>query len=215
MSSGRGGSCNEEELLRFISSRRSSKLLREGEVPLQKVIRAIEVATSAPSAHNAQPWRVVLIRDKGVLRELLEAMAEEWRRDLLSDGLPEWKIEAIVRESMKRTLRASAVVVVCMTMREMDRYPDERRNACERVMAVQSVAAFIQNLLLALHAMGLGACWRCGPLFAPDAVRRVLNLPEDFEPQALIEIGLPGGTRDAGRKPLAEVAALERWGRPL
>jgi hypothetical protein len=46
-------------------------------------------------------------------------------------------------------------------------------------------------------------------------VRRVLNLPEDFEPQALIEIGLPGGTRDARRKPLAEVAALNRWGRQL
>ncbi len=211
----RDGHCDEEELLRFVSSRRSSKLLREGEVPLQKVIRALEVATSAPSAHNAQPWRVVLIDDREVLRELLEAMAEEWRRDLRSDGLPDWKVEAIVRESMRRTLRASAVVVVCMTMREMDRYPDERRNACERVMAVQSVAAFIQNLLLALHAMGLGACWRCGPLFAPDAVRRVLNLPEDFEPQALVEIGLPGGTRDAERKPLAEVAALNRWGRPL
>jgi nitroreductase len=63
--------------------------------------------------------------------------------------------------------------------------------------------------------MGLGACWRCGPLFAPDAVRRVLNLPEDFEPQALIEIGMSGGTRDARRKPLAEVAALNRWGRQL
>lgn len=209
------GPCSEEELLGFISSRRSSKLLGEGEVPIDKVVRALEVACTAPSAHNAQPWRVVVVRDRQVLRELLEAMAEEWRRDLRADGLPDWKVEAIVRESMRRTLRASVVVVVCMTMREMDRYPDERRNACERVMAIQSVAAFIQNLLLALHAMGLGACWRCGPLFAPDAVRRVLDLPEDFEPQALVEIGLPGGTRDAARKPLSEIASLDRWGRPL
>ncbi|MEM0450829.1 MAG: nitroreductase family protein [Nitrososphaerota archaeon] len=207
--------CTEEDLLRFISSRRSSKLLGEGEVPLEKVLRALEVACTAPSAHNAQPWRVVVIRDRQVLTELLEAMAEEWRRDLRSDGFPEWKVEAIVRESMRRTLRASVVVVVCMTMGDMDRYPDERRNGFERVMAIQSVAAFIQNLLLALHAMGLGACWRCGPLFAPDAVKRVLGLPEDFEPQALIEIGLPGGTRDAERKPLSEIAALDRWGRQL
>ena len=73
----------------------------------------------------------------------------------------------------------------------MDRYPDEKRSQAEHIMAVQSVAAAIQNILLAVHAEGLGACWCCAPLFCQEAVRRVLKLPPTLEPQALITIGPP------------------------
>jgi len=206
---------NRESGLRyieFIKSRRSSKLLEPGEVSLEDLLTTLEAAVSAPSAHNAQPWRFILVRNKETIRRLLEAMAEEWRRDLLSDGLDERKVEVIIRESASRTLRASAVIVACLTMSEMDRYPDEKRSRCEYIMAVQSVAAACQNLLLALHALGYGACWRCGPLFAPESVRRVLNIPSDVEPQALIEVGLPGGIRPTRRKPLSEVVFMDRWG---
>jgi len=75
--------------LEFIKSRRSSKLLEPGDVPLEDLMTALEAAVSAPSAHNAQPWRFILLRNKDTIRRLLEAMAEEWKRDLLSDGLDE------------------------------------------------------------------------------------------------------------------------------
>ena len=65
-------------------------------------------------------------------------------------------------------------------------------------MAIQSVAACGQNLLLAAHELGLGACWMCAPLFAPDVVREVLDLPGDWDAQALITLGYPKGA-DAGR----------------
>ena len=61
-------------------------------------------------------------------------------------------------------------------------------------MAIQSVANAIQNLLLAAHDLGLGACWLCAPLFAPDVVRAVLNLPSDWDAQALITLGYPADT---------------------
>jgi F420 biosynthesis protein FbiB-like protein len=204
-----------EQLLKMIEGRSSSKLLTPGEVEFSKIIRALETAISAPSAHNSQPWRVVVIDDRVVLERLLEEMAAEWRRDLKGDGLPDWKVEIIIEESKKRTLRASVVIVVCLTMEEMDKYPDERRQRCEYVMAVQSIGAFIENLLLALHIQGLGACWRCGPLFAPEAVRRVLKLPPHLEPQALIEIAHPGGTRPKTRKPVKEIAYRNMWGEPI
>lgn len=206
---------NTEDFLKMIEGRSSSKLLTPGPVERSKILRALEAAISAPSAHNSQPWRVVVIDDRAVLERLLDEMAAEWRRDLKGDGLPDWKVEVIIEESKKRTLRASVVIVVCLTMEEMDRYPDERRQRCEYVMAVQSVGAFIENLLLALHAQGLGACWRCGPLFAPNAVRKVLNLPEDLEPQAMIEIAHPGGIRQKTRKQLGEIAYRNMWGEPL
>ncbi|MCS7146228.1 MAG: nitroreductase family protein [Nitrososphaerota archaeon] len=198
-----------------MESRSSSKLLAPGEVEFGKILRALEAAITAPSAHNAQPWRVIIINSREVLERLLEEMAKEWARDLKSDGLPDWKISVIIEESKRRTLRASLVIIVCLCMDDMDHYPDERRMKSEYIMAVQSIGAFIENLLLALHAQGLGACWRCGPLFAQEAVRRVLSIPDEVEPQALIEVAYPGGTRPKSRKSLSEIAWKNRWGEPL
>jgi F420 biosynthesis protein FbiB-like protein len=96
--------------------------------------------------------------------------------------------------------------VLCLTIAEMDVYPDRRRKKAEFVMAVQSAALAAQNLLLAAHAEGLGACWLCAPLFCPEAVRAALDLPADWEPQALITLGYPAEAgKPAVRKPLAEV----------
>jgi nitroreductase len=91
----------------------------------------------------------------------------------------------------------------------MDSYPDTRRKKAEYTMAVQSVAMAVQNLLLAAHAEGLGACWMCAPLFCPEAVREALALSEDWEAQAVITLGAPAGAgtlRAASRRSLAEVA---------
>ncbi len=51
----------------------------------------LEAAGWAPSAHNAQPWRFIVLADESVKRELAEAMAESWAADMAKDGL---KIEA-------------------------------------------------------------------------------------------------------------------------
>ena len=82
-------------------------------------------------------------------------------------------------------------------MRDMDRYEDARRNEAERIMAVQATAAAVQNILLLAHTRGFGACWMCAPLFCAATVRAALGLPEDWEPQALITLGIPDG---AGRE---------------
>jgi nitroreductase len=91
-------------------------------------------------------------------------------------------------------------------MEDMTRYTDKRRTEAEYLMAVQSVSAAIQNLLLVAHAEGLGSCWMCAPLFCRDVVKTILNLPKAFDPQAFIVMG----GRDEEpvtpkRKPLKEV----------
>jgi F420 biosynthesis protein FbiB-like protein len=84
-------------------------------------------------------------------------------------------------------------------MADMDRYPDEKRSRNEYLMAVQSTAMAVQNLLLAAHAEGLGACWMCAPLFCPDVVSAELDLPADWQPQALITLGYPAETKTSTR----------------
>ncbi|MCP8315808.1 MAG: nitroreductase family protein [archaeon] len=97
-------------------------------------------------------------------------------------------------------------------MKDMDKYKDDKRKNAEYLMAVQSVSAAIQNLLLATHAKGLGACWRCAPLFCMEAVREVLKIPNDFDPQALIEIGYPlEQPQMPPRKLLKSVICYNKW----
>lgn len=200
------------DVIGFLKNRRSIREYTPKEVS-ERVLNAIlEAATWAPSAHNAQPWRFVVVRDSAVKLKLAEAMARRWKRDLAKNGVSEKARENIAGASVKRFSSAPIVIVSCLTMVEMNHYPDKRRQRIESIMAVQSVAAAIENLLLAAHAMGLGACWFCAPLFCPETVRKVLRIPPDLEPQALITVGYPADRpHPPPRKPLKEIVHLNGW----
>ena len=88
-------------------------------------------------------------------------------------------------------------------MEEMDVYSDAQRNQAEYVMAVQSVALACQNLLLAAHDLGLGACWLCAPLFVPALVCAALDLPGHWQPQAIMTVGYPAEDKEKDRAPVA------------
>ncbi len=118
--------------------------------------------------------------------------------------MPEAVIAKDVNRSYQRITGAPALVLVCLTMVDMDSYPDAKRQRNEWVMAAQSTAMAGQNLLLAAHALGLAACWMCAPLFCPETVKATLGLPEEWQPQGLITLGYPAEKREKGRRPLAE-----------
>ncbi len=81
-------------------------------------------------------------------------------------------------------------------------------------MAVQSVAAAIENILLAAHAEGLGSCWFCAPLFCQDVVRKVLRVPRYVAPQALITLGHSAEqVEPPPRKVLQEIVYQDCWGK--
>ena len=162
----------------------------------------LEAACWAPSAHNRQPWRFCVVTSDEAKAELSRRMAESWRRDLAADGAEPAYIEQRVAISYARLTGAAALVVPSVSMEEMDVYPDVARNQAEWLMAVQSVALACQNLLLAAHDVGLGACWLCAPLFVPHLVRDVLALPEHWQPQAIITLGYPAETKQKERAPL-------------
>jgi len=84
------------ELLSLIKTRRSVRKLKDRAVPLSSILEALDAARWAPSAHNAQPWRFVVLAEAEAKKRLAEAMAEAWRRDLEGDGVPEEEVEALV-----------------------------------------------------------------------------------------------------------------------
>lgn len=193
----------------FIRSRRSVRRFKPEPVADATIERMLLTAVSAPSAHNRQPWRFCVARQADVKGRLADAMAAEFRRDLMRDSLSAADIDIRVETSRARINSSPLVIVLCMDMSEMDRYPDERRAAAERMMAIQSTAAAGTQLLLAAHAEGLSGVWTCGPLFAPDVVRATLGLDVRWEPQAMFFIGLPDQRpRPKEMKPLESVV---RW----
>lgn len=201
-----------EHFYRVIEGRRTIRRFKDKSVKKEVLLRLIRAATWAPSAHNAQPWHFIIISDEKMKEKLAVSMGEKFREDLLVNGFSKEESEERVKASIKRMISAPVLIIACLTMRDMDKYPDERRQKAEYVLAVQSVAAAIQNLLLAAHIEGLGACWRCAPLFVKDIVRKVLNIPEDVEPQALIEVGYPDERPlPPPRKPIEEVLHWEGW----
>ncbi len=60
----------------FLLSRRSVRRFKPDPVPLDLVLRALDLARHAPSAHNRQPWEFVVVRDRGRIEEL--SRIHEW-----------------------------------------------------------------------------------------------------------------------------------------
>jgi coenzyme F420-0:L-glutamate ligase / coenzyme F420-1:gamma-L-glutamate ligase len=178
-------------LTEVIHTRRSIRRYLDRPVPPALIDQLLKAATWAPSAHNRQPWRFVVIETSSVKAQLADRLGERLKADRLRDGDSLDMIERDVQRSHDRIVAAPSVIVACLSLIDMDRYPDKRRSALEKITAIQSVANAVQNLLLTAHDLGLGACWLCAPLFAPDVVRAVLDLPPDWEAQVMITLGYP------------------------
>ncbi len=189
-------------LLDLIRTRRSIRRYTQDAVPADVIEQLLTAATWAPSAHNRQPWRFVVIADERTRHRLAAAMGDQLRRDLAADGRSPEFIERDAGRSFARLTGAPLLILVNLTMADMDIYPDERRARNEAIMAAQSTAMAGQNLLLAAHALGLGACWVCAPLFCPAVVRETLDLPAGWQPQGLITLGYPAEEKQKTRHSL-------------
>jgi len=201
------------DVVKLIKTRRSIRKFKPAKVSREILNAILDLARWAPSAHNAQPWRVVIVDDDAVKVRLATAMGRAWLQDMLKDGVPRAKAEEIVKvESWQRITESPVVLIVCLTMEDMHKYPDRRRWKAEYVMGVQSVAAYVQNMLLLAHYYGLGTCWVCAPLFCQGAVRKALNLPREIEPQAMIIMGYPDEKPEPPpRKPLEAFSTFNSW----
>ncbi len=201
------------DVVELMKTRRSVRKFKPDRISREVVCSIIDLARWAPSAHNAQPWRCIVIDDEDVKAKLACEMGKAWLSDMLKDNVPKDKAEEIVRiESWERITKSPIVIIVCLTMEDMHKYPDGRRRRAEYLMGVQSVAAYIQSLLLLAHHYGLGACWVCAPLFCPNAVRKALGLPWKMEPQAMITMGYADEEpKPPPRKGLNEICSFNFW----
>jgi coenzyme F420-0:L-glutamate ligase/coenzyme F420-1:gamma-L-glutamate ligase len=200
-------------LIDIIKERRSVKKYKAKEVSKEVLLRILEASRWAPSAHNAQPWHFIVIKDPATKHRLAEAMAKRWNNDLSKNGIQKEQRKSLVEASVKLFENAPVITIACLTMENMDEYPDNQRKKIEYIMAVQSVAAAIENVLLAAHGEGLGSCWFCAPLFCADVVRKTLKIPGQIDPQALITLGYPANKPNPSSRKLSEdIIHQDFWG---
>ena len=175
-------------------------------MPDSAIREILHTASFAPSAHNRQPWRFVVLTDLNAKSHLADEMEAEFQHDLQKDNLATEEIQKRLKRSRERITNAPIVILLCVDITEMDAYPDAQRKQSEYLIATQSAANAGMQLLLAAHAEGLGSVWVCSPMFAQKTVQQALNLSSQWEPQAMFLIGYAVETPAVReRKPLEEI----------
>jgi len=178
-----------EDLATLLRSRRSVRKYETRSVARELLEQMLEAARWAPSPHGRQPWRFVVLTRQEPKMILAEHMGETWRQNLLMDGQATTIVDTRLEKSRQRILCAPAIIIPCLYLEDLDRYPDEKRQADETTMAIQSLGAAIQNMLLMAYDLGLDTGWMCAPLFCPERVCEALDLDQRLIPHALITVG--------------------------
>ncbi|MGB5912950.1 MAG: coenzyme F420-0:L-glutamate ligase [Promethearchaeia archaeon] len=181
---------SEEYFVDLLKSRRSYKLEFSSEVVDKKMIEeCIDIARWAPSAHNGQFWRYIILEKSKLREDLIIKMNDKFRKDLLNDGKSKTFIKNKIAGRKNQFLKAPYLILLCLDKPNFEKYPDPDRTQNEFIMQIQSVSASAMCLLLALESKGLASCWYCAPLFTKRIVKEVLNLPEPYYPIAFFTTG--------------------------
>jgi len=192
----------------FVEQRRSIRAFTGAPVDRTVLDGLVEAACLAPAPHHSRPWRFVVVDTDGGKRDLADGMGERWRADLAADGVEPARVEELVRASHTKLTTAPALVLGCLTWEGLDRYPDETRQRAEWGMALLSLGAAVENLMLSAADAGLASCWVAAPIFCPEAARDALSLPREWLPHALVMLGHPSPAYVARVRPAVPLGEL-------
>lgn len=173
----------------LVRGRRSVRAFRPDPVPPALIERVLDAARWAPSPHGRMPWRFAVITQPETKARLAAAMGATWQATLAMDNEPPEIVARRLANSHARIQAAPVLILICLATEDLDQYPDSDRQAAETTMAIQSLGAAAQNLLLAAYRLGLDAGWMCAPLFCPQTVRDALGLASALVPHALLPLG--------------------------
>jgi len=164
------------DIFEAIHTRQSIGKVKPDPVPHELIERLLSAAVQAPNHHKVRPWRFVVLT--GAARERLgDAMAQS-----LHNSDPNTGDEAVTKERTK-PLRAPVVIAVAVDKPNLPKVV-EIENVC-------AAAAAVQNMLLAAHALGLGAYWRTGPSATDPVIKTFLGFVPDQMLIGFIYIGYP------------------------
>lgn len=191
-----------EQLLEVVRSRRSIRRFSARPVSREQLTQLIEAARWAPSNHNRQPWKFIVLDDTAQIQSLALSVTEALSVRL--KALP-----AIARgyadEFAEHAVNFSQAPVLVLALHKQPlsmtgMLLDGVRYPALVTGEPLSVAMAVQNLLLAAHALGLGTCVFTAPLVTPGAITSKVALPSGYELTCLVAVGYPGAAPEPPRR---------------
>lgn len=205
----------------------TSRRYTSDEVAPESLRRALDAARYAPSGGNRQGWRVVVVQDPDTRRALRDLYLPPWRAYMEAIGVapmlaePERFDAARVRTLQRADEYANRLdevpVHLVIGVRLGDLAVTDANLPRQSIVGGASVYPFVQNLLLALRAEGLGAAMTTLLVPAEAQVRELLAIPEEIALAAHVGVGHRADPwpRALSRRPVEDFAFAERFGQPL
>jgi nitroreductase len=187
------------EIMEAIKGRRSIRKYTSKAVADRTLELVLEAARQAPSWHNSQCWRFIVVRDSRLRNKLADTTIE------VNKGKPNRAGEAM--------RIAPIVIVTCAELRKSGYFTAGGKGPVtdKGDWYMYDVALAVQNLMLAAHALGLGTV-NTG---AFDAVKvaDILGVPEGFVVVSMMPLGYPDeAPNPRSRKELSEIVFYDRFG---
>jgi len=189
-----------DSFYRLIQARRDMRHFTRGaRVESAVLARVLGAAHHAPSVGLMQPWRFIRISD-GAIRERIATLVDAER--LATAAALNQRGEAFLRLKVEGVRDCAELLVAALA-------PDDGtifgRRTLPQEMALCSLACAVQNMWLAARAEHLGLGWVS--MFEPEALARLLHMPEGARPLAVLCLGPVDRFYDA---PMLEVEGWRR-----
>jgi 5,6-dimethylbenzimidazole synthase len=166
---------------RAIYERRDMRHFLSNPVDPEILTRLLNAAHHAPSVGFMQPWRFIRISCQD-LRHAIHALVEQ-ERIATANALKE-REDAFMKLKVEGILECAELWVAALS-EQREQHIFGRRTMPQ--MDLASLACAIQNLWLAARAEGLGLGWVS--MFEPDQLKKLLAMPEDSQPVAILCLG--------------------------
>jgi nitroreductase/ketosteroid isomerase-like protein len=171
----------QEFAFNIIKNRRTVRKYKSTPVPEEHVIKILDAARMAPTAGNQQPWKFMVIRDRGKLDELKE-IAPEWYITANSEKIKPEEIQRI-KESIKTIVEnaLSAPVYIAVLVDSNAKYSDY-------IIYDGSLAA--GYLMIAARVLGYGTGFFT-TFFPEKQMKEFFNIPDNYKLICFTPIGIP------------------------
>lgn len=205
----------------------ATRRFRSEPVAREVLLRVLDAARFAPSGGNRQGWRVIAVEEARTRRALRDLYWPHWRAYLEYTGAAQMLANPDDHDPARiRSLRGADAfadrlhevplhLVVCVRIADLAITDAELDRPS--IVGGASVYPFVQNVLLALRAEGLGASLTTLLIPAEPEVKRLLSIPDEIAVAAYVAVGHRADPwpQALTRRPVADFAFSERYGQPL
>jgi nitroreductase len=170
-------------LFQVFKERRSVRQFRPDAVPREHLLQILDVARTAPTSGNQQPWKFLVIQDRARLDALAAATVDAYAAIYQESQKPTEQELAEFRDKYRKVCARylSAPVFIVVLTDSRSKYPDY--NKWDGPMAAG-------YLFVAARALGYGTVF-CTDSFPFDVVKRVFDIPAHYEVVCTTPLGVP------------------------